>query len=239
MLKTINMPKIHCYGTKYGYAANPTLWRPLRLSAEKVGVTVHGYGEDQLEFPLHYYQAKITDMIKYLETVDATHVLYVDTRDSMFTRWSEADALDALACYGARILISAEKNCYPYPSWAERYPITGSKWKYVNSGGFIGERSFVLDELKKIVAHVEETGTRIQDASDQAEWSWLYLIGEDIALDTECRLFQAMFMEEPGDFSLVDGEFRNKYFPGSRPQVAHFNGNATGIDRWLKDIHNV
>ena len=75
------------------------------------------------------------------------------------------------------MLISAEKNCYPYASWAERYPITGSKWKYVNSGGFIGERDFVLDGLRKIVAHVEGTGTRIQDASDQGEWSELYLEG--------------------------------------------------------------
>ena len=42
-----------------------------------------------------------------------------------------------------------------------------------------------------------------------------------------------------GDFSLVDGQFQNNFFPGSQPQVLHFNGNATGIDYWLKDIHGV
>lgn len=234
------MPEIHVYGTKYGYTQNPGLWRALSLSAEKCGVTVHGYGEQHDGFPTHYYQAKITDMIEYLETVDAKYVLYVDTRDSMFTRWSEADALEALACYGAPMLISAEKNCYPYSNWAEKYPVgVSTPWRFVNAGGYIGEREFVLESLKKIVKHIEGTGTRIQDASDQGEWTWMYLEGAGIALDVECRLFQTLFMEEEGDFSLVGGKFRNNFFPGSAPQVAHFNGNATGIDRWLKDIHGV
>jgi len=230
---------IHVYGTKYGYTQNPGLWRALSLSAQACGVTVHGYGDEQEGFPTHYYQAKITDMIRYLETVDSKYVLYVDTRDSMFTRWSEEDALEALKCYGAPMLISAEKNCYPHSSLAEKYPVVTTPWKYVNAGGYIGERDFVLDGLRKIVTHIEGTGTRIQDASDQGEWTWAYLDGMGLALDTECRLFQTLFMEESGDFSLDDHRLVNQYFPGSSPQVLHFNGNATGIDRWLKDIHGV
>ncbi len=234
------MSSIHVFGTKYGYTQNPTLWRPLSLSAAACGVTVHGYGEEYDQFPTHYYQAKITDVIKYLETVDAKHVLYIDTRDSIFTRWSEADALEALACYGAPMLISAEKNCYPHSYLADNYPVVTTPWKYVNSGGYLGERAFILDCLKKVVEKIEGCwGIRIQDASDQGEWTAAYLNGAGLALDVECRLFQTMFMEEDGDFSMVGHAFQNNFFPGSRPQILHFNGNATGIDRWLKDIHGV
>jgi len=47
-----------------------------------------------------------------------------------------------------------------------------------------------------------------------------------LALDVESRLFQTMFMEEEGDFSLADGKFRNNYFPGSSPHFT-LHGNAT------------
>ena len=64
---------IHVYGTKYGYTQNPGLWRALSLSAQACGVTVHGYGDEQEGFPTHYYQAKITDMIRYLEQTIRNH----------------------------------------------------------------------------------------------------------------------------------------------------------------------
>lgn len=229
-------PPIHLYGTAYGFDIDPGPWRHLRLSSEACGVTVNGYGSGPF---LYHYKAKVLDMITYLESISSEYIFYVDSCDSIVARWSPEDSFKVLEFYDAPMVMSAEKNLHPFKWQEDRFPPAPGPWKYLNSGGFFGERNFIIDGLRKLTEIHYRRGAPDNDGSDQGYWNQLWLDTKSFAMDVECRLFQTLFMEEEGDFSLVDGKFRNNFFPGSSPAILHFNGNATGIDRWLKDLHGV
>lgn len=137
--------------------------------------------------------------------------------------------------HGCKLLISAEKNCYPHAEKASRYPDCETDWKYCNGGGFISECEYFV----KIYEETHQPGQNDQD--------WLtecYLLNRpEIQLDTKCDVFQTIAFEGNGDFSRVlvdksDGVWQdtlrvknNK--TGSMPVI--FHGNAhTPMDKIYK-----
>ncbi len=225
---------IHCYTTKYGYEREANLWKFLRLSAQNCGIEIHGYGGSRVP---NYYTMRILDMAAYLERVTSKYVLYCDSRDSLMVYHDPVTAIGLLDYYGKPVLVQAERNCFPYPELASQFPDPGTPWKYVNGGGIFGERVAILECLEKIKGLHAVSGRRDEDASDQGLWSYLYLGGGNLALDTECRLFQSFYLNEAGDCYAESGRVRNKYFPEAEPSILHFNGNTPGIRDWYKKIH--
>lgn len=228
------MPLIHVCTTLYGYRENQGLWKFLRLSAQKCGVEVGGWGGPVLP---NYYQNRILNMMTYLESIASKYVLYCDSRDSLMVYHDPVKAIGLLDSYAKPVIVQAERNCYPYPELASQFPDPGTPWKYLNAGGIFGERVAILECLEKIKGLHVASGRKDEDASDQGYWSCLYLGGANFALDYECRLWQSMYLNEPGDCSVENGRVINKYFPGAEPQILHFNGNAPGIKDWYKAIH--
>lgn len=146
-----------------------------------------------------------------------THVIHVDSRD--------------VVCTGPRsewvppscpLLLSAELNCWPDQSLADRYPPNPLPWRFPHS-------QFVLSLKHCDVLDLDglEDGT-----SDQLHLHRLYLKNTgDIAIDHSGKYVQSVLRkrldgtEIDHHFEVVDGRVVNK-LTGERPLVCHANGLA-------------
>jgi hypothetical protein len=193
-------------------------WRnfcELREDGMRIG---HGVGHGMKVLLLQRYIANLPD-----DDV----VLFTDAHDVRVL----GRAMDVLARFkkvGARIVFSAEKNCWPDAHRACEYAFSpeddDSEYKFLNSGAFIG----YVGDLKRLFAeHAAEPLDYSTD--DQRYYTRLFLAHqhekERIRLDTRCRLFQSLFLahQDVCPTSLVNHKF------ATRPLVWHGNGgNAVG-----------
>ena len=164
---------------------------------------------------------KVHRVNRFLRDVSGDEeVLFVDGYDVVF---SERDCWQGIKerfrASGAEVLVSAERNCYPYPIEAE-YPACHTPYRFVNSGCYIGycgalRRLFADMRVERIPAYV----------NDQAVFTDFYLFRGGFVLDHEANLFQSLFAAE-GDLRR-DGEGYINTVTGSRPLILHGNG---GVD---------
>lgn len=128
-------------------------------------------------------------------TGDATHILYTDAFDTVALGplqevIDKFDMAISKTGYTAnfphrKMLISAEKNCYPHPERAGDYPETTSAWKYVNGGGWIAEIEYF-----KYLCNKENLNP---GSHDQVWLMEAYLHNQsEIKLDTQCEIFQSI-----------------------------------------------
>ena len=150
-----------------------------------------------------------------------THIMYVDSYDSVCLT-GEEEIMSKYSKFGERIVFAAEKACSPDASKAMRYKhTTRSPWKFLNAGGYIGKRELFLKVLDDLKGQFKE---RIGD--DQYVWTDRYLSQKyPIVLDTECELWQCMYLSCVAEFEAKDGRFINRSTKAS-PCVLHFNGKV-------------
>lgn len=163
-------------------------------------------------------------------TGDATHMLYTDAFDTLALAGPEEVVGKMPEC---KMLISAEKNCYPYPERADRYPDTGTPWKYVNGGGWIAEIEYF-----KYLCSKENLNP---NSHDQVWLMDAYLNNrEEIKLDTQCEIFQTIAFSNIDEWKRIDCmseviQYRfNNIGTGTRPVFFHGNGH-TEMD-WVYQI---
>lgn len=123
-----------------------------------------------------------------------------------------------------KVTFNAETNCFPDSSLAQQYPPAAGKWKYLNAGLFAG----TVAAIKRMYSVALDEIVRVGD--DQQALALLFLARPDlIALDSECRVFQALYAGHIGakvdmaDFEIASGVIRNKQF-GTAPLLFHGNG---------------
>jgi hypothetical protein len=88
------------------------------------------------------------------------------------------------------ILFSAEKYCWPDKNLHKYYPTTNSEYKYLNSGGFIGNAYDILQLLNMIINDNDD---------DQLYFTKIFLFDNNyinyipkIKLDYNCEIFQTL-----------------------------------------------
>ena len=109
---------------------------------------------------------------------DAYDVFYADDLDTILERYE-----DYRDNNNAKVVFSAEDQCWPDASLADRFPNTKTKYRFINSGTYIGE----VGELKKIFEH----DNLEHDGDDQLFFHYAYLEGDySMFLDEECYIFQ-------------------------------------------------
>ncbi|XP_039278780.1 procollagen-lysine,2-oxoglutarate 5-dioxygenase [Nilaparvata lugens] len=125
----------------------------------------------------------------------------------------------------ARIVFSAESTCWPDESLAESYPVTESKYKYLNSGGFMGYAADLYNLLS--------TAPIANKDDDQLFFTNLFLKTEirekyKIKLDYKSSIFQNLYNALDDIEMRLDDVFsyteNNKY--GTIPIVIHGNGRS-------------
>lgn len=186
-------------------ATTNNLWlRALEKSAIRNGMdfTVLGIGE-----PWRGFGTKILLTAEYLKTLEGyTHFIFVDAYDTLF--------LKPITDYEGGILFSTEKH--KWPDRFAAYPETDKVWPYLNSGSYIAPIKDYLELIKNNPVKFED--------DDQGYFTNLYLKGENIKLDTECKLFQSYAFSTPEDFT-INGTFKNN-ITGTEPSIIHFNGKC-------------
>jgi len=157
------------------------------------------------------------------ELADDELVLFTDAHD-VHLSGSHKEIEEKFLEFGSDIVFAAEKNCWPvkametqYHTYHDRY----LKYKYLNSGAFIGR----VGPLKKFINknfHTVSGGT-----DDQTYYTQLYLAHQTqrnlVRLDTRCEIFQCLFL---ASFDIDEDRCTNRV-TGTRPLVWHSNGALT------------
>lgn len=178
-------------------------------------------------------------------TGDATHMLYTDAFDTLALGGPE----EVMAKFGMldltkvevlgindpagisydlkiKMLISAEKNCYPHPERADRYPDPGTPWRFVNGGGWIAEIEYF-----KYLCGKENLNS---GSHDQVWLMDAYLNNlEEIRLDSNCEIFQTIAFSYKEEWSQQERRFVNVAL-NTMPVFFHGNGH-TQMD-WVYEI---
>ena len=164
---------------------------------------------------------KLKDVKKHLKTIpDCDVVLFVDAYDVLITS-SEQTILDTFFSMNAPIIFSVETACHPFPHLAPYYPTSPTRFRYINTGGYIGYAKNLKEMFKEI-------GSIPNEIDDQGLISVYYLYNPDrIKLDYFCQLFLSLYQVNQGDLKL-DLNRKSVYclITQSSPCVIH--GNSTG-----------
>jgi hypothetical protein len=158
----------------------------LYFSAEKHGFTFINLGKDVdwrgTDMSGPGGGQKVNLLKSYLEQLpDHDLVLFTDGYDVFVNEQREEIARRYLE-FKCKVLFAAEEWCWPDESLADSFPQSPTKYRYLNSGLFIGR----VDELKKILSRPIE-----DHEDDQLYYQKQFLSGEfDIQLDYESYVFQ-------------------------------------------------
>lgn len=181
---------------------------------------------------------KITRLIPLIKNLDSKWIMWVDCGDT-FCVQDPRRAVDLVKKSGKKILISAEKNCWPEGNFWDQYPVPENnspnmkEYRYLNSGVFIGKKEDVIEHLYMLEKIMNENASLKEPwMTDQAIWTRLFLnqdkYGASICLDTSCELSVStyalhldMFKKSSRDgikcFKILGSE--------GKPIILHFNGN--------------
>ncbi len=143
-----------------------------------------------------------------------THALYTDAWDVVCTGPFE----EIRDFTGA--LLSADAGCWSDQGNVEphMFPDTGTRWKYVNGGGWMGEIDFLLDVVLK--------------DSERELWNdqfWLskkwFNSTPGLLLDSKCEVFQCL-SQTPRESLTVEGERVVNLETGTKPLLIHGAGGT-------------
>lgn len=156
-----------------------------------------------------------------------THVLYQDAWDTLAL--GSFDELVSKIPPGIKFFGSTEKACFPDPELAAQYPPSDSKWRYVNGGLWLAEIDYWLQLCEEVP---------MNGKIDQLWLAERYIekkaLGDPVALDTYCDIFQSIAFEDKEDFAVTrDGRVYNRK-TGSLPVIIHGNGKTDM--QWIYDI---
>lgn len=163
----------------------------LEASCERVGIglTIFGLGDTY-----ENSRFKVRALRAGLETIgdDYELVLMVDAFDSLFVRGLDS-ILNQWQRLNAPIVFSAERNCHPPDGpRPEDYPPAPNDYRFLNSGGILGEVKTVCRTLETF-----DVPERWVLPDDQGFWARLYITGAaPIVLDHQCRIFQCQWIAE-------------------------------------------
>jgi len=177
----------------------------------KGGVMEEGMGGGQ-KINLLKEELKHWDM----EKLKSTLILFSDSYDviNVSTEYEIIEKYYSIS--KNHILFSAEKYCWPDISLEKYYPNTKSKYKFLNSGGFIGNAYDILNILGMDIK---------DDDDDQLYFTKIFLFNTvNIKLDYNCEIFQTL-NGNIKDIYIYKNKIINKTHL-TFPSFIHGNGNS-------------
>jgi hypothetical protein len=160
------------------------------------------------------------------------NVTAMDAYDSLIARGLDC-ILPTFLAQGTPLLFSAEANCFPASpgQTIHDYPVSPTKYRFLNSGGFMGRIDYLLQLMRDW-----KVPLCADNGIDQQWWAHLYLSGRTlIKLDHRCEVFQCLFMRQ-NDVKIRSGEIWN-CVTRSNPCVVHAN-DWCGMDSVRDHILN-
>lgn len=216
----------------------------LKATCGKFEIMLNVYGRGEF---FSFFDSKIRQMGVFLDRIkeDYTHVLYTDAADSFFLSGLE-EVLQKYEKMGKpKLLLSAEKSCYPFADLISRFPADVGPYRFFNAGGFIGEVKPLLDTLSRLKSYYYINN------NDNAHWMRAYDERKiDLTIDHKCEIFQTMsdvdygievVLESPMSDYVFDKQRVYNKETGTYPCLIHFNGpkgEGTRNDKLMHEIFN-
>jgi hypothetical protein len=172
----------------------------------------------------HGYVDKIIAIDNIIKThLDDDIICFIDAYDVLVNQNLEY-LLENFKNFNCDLLMGAELNCYPM-KYKDNYPFINSKYKYVNSGGYIGYK-YALQDLF-IWKSYDIIYEICSDGGDQSYFTEYFISkhSDKIRLDTECIIFQNMYLVNWDELSFENGKLYNKIL-NKKPCFIHFNGGT-------------
>lgn len=150
-------------------------------------------------------------------------ICFFDAYDVLVNQNSD-DLLEKFNNYNCDLLIGAELNCYP-EKYKNLYPETTTKYKYLNSGGYIGYKH-ALQKIFKWKSY-NDIYQICSNGGDQSYFTEYYLHhhSDKIKLDSGCVIFQNMHLVSWKELNFNSGKIYNKIL-NQIPCFIHFNGGT-------------
>lgn len=190
----------------------------LVLSLQKHGLDYQVLGQGEL---WRGFGTKVILLQQYLEAIkdEYTHAIFVDAYDVAFLGGIDEIERVYNETAGDRILFSAELNCWPEAMLAGQYPVCESRWRYLNSGSYMGPINSLLAMFKQDPPEFS--------MDDQLYFTDIYLGDPQgaIILDTGCNLFQTTAFCYGNEFDYKDGRLINNHM-STTPVIIHGNGRT-------------
>ena len=178
-------------------------------------LTRHGWRYHCIVEPFRGLGWKISELYKYLKHSDIDEFIMLDAFDNYCIAWEGEWSMKT-----DRLIISAEKHCYPDPNKAHHFT-SESEWRYPNSGQIYGNAKYFCQLVEAYP---------FPDSDNDQIWYTDMAIAGRVELDTECKAFQSVAFEHQDDFSIFEvlpgiNGFTNLK-TGSTPIFLHGNGKT-------------
>jgi len=122
-------------------------------------------------------------------------VLFSDGYDTCFLA-DEIEIVEKYRSLNSDIVISAEINCHPNKDLEAFYPHQDSKYRFINSGGFIGTAKSIMKVIESFRGIKETEDSKKYEWSNQYLWTIAYIEQTvSIKLDAKCSIFQTLSSE--------------------------------------------
>lgn len=218
----------------------------LRISAENFGINLHNFGKGK---KWNNVFTKNTEYINELSLLDKTytHVIGVDGRDVLFMDGLESILEEYNKSYYGKLVFNGEDsesdgatsdkalNIERYSGSIDHrsslpYKSTG-KYKYLNSGCFIGPIDTLIHSMEKAFKFKDKWGGNV----DQGPMEEVYFESDNIVVDEECRIFQVLSENESGgvNYDLIykgNKPYNRRY--GTYPKILHGAGLSLMVQPW-------
>ncbi|CAM3926698.1 glycosyltransferase domain-containing protein [Mucilaginibacter galii] len=144
-----------------------------------------------LEYEDVFLSNRIKDALLnvYLQnTSDDDVIFFSDATDTVFVS-GEEEIIEKYKAFDSPLVFSAEINCWPDKSLEADYPVPDVHFKYVNSGGFIGQAKFIKEIYNKYPIFTTADNPSYL-WSNQYYWNTIFKTeSELIRIDHNCEIF--------------------------------------------------
>lgn len=124
-----------------------------------------------------------------------------------------------------KCIFSAEKNCYPLRETAAIYPKCGTEWQYVNGGGLLCDCEYFVNMYEDGLID------KVHERNDQQWLAEQYIkrhASGEVALDSQCYIFQTIAFENTWDFGRVSEQIED-YKNGWKDRLRLINKHTNSL----------
>jgi len=211
------LPKLHIYT----YATDMNKMENFSKSVQIFGNHINCINENTW----NGYHDKIFNLLKNIKDVpDNEIVCFVDGYD-VFINSKTDEIIEKFLSYECDILFGTELNCYPenesLKKKMDQIPCL-SKYRYINSGGYMGYASAIRKLLTwKTPAEIETT---CKNGTDQLYFTE-YFLTNNVERDYRQKIFQNMYRVSWREISVKNNRFYNNKLD-EYPCFVHFSGQS-------------
>jgi hypothetical protein len=207
-------------------------------SAKISGVQLHRFG---LGEPWEGFLTKTKIFIRELKKLDTRYVMCLDSRDVLLFHTSAHLLLERYLTKfpDKKCVFNGETNCYPHKPYESLYEST-NKYRFLNSGCFIGSRMFLLAMFEYALEYVSKNDEYFPE-DDQHLYTTIFLQDQNhlIAIDENCEIFQTLWDEHGGRSANFDVVYTKDMIWNQHtetyPMIFHYPG-PTGHGETVKKI---